>query len=97
MSEDLLETKPTGISVSTLGSDLNSDFNEDDPYNREESKEFVRDLLAKMKNDFGKVMVSGGNSFVLPYVDYILDVPLDSSQYLKSSNAIPFVGMVLHG
>ena len=50
-----------------------------------------------MKNDFGKVMVSGGNSFVLPYVDYILDVPLDSSQYLKSSNAIPFVGMVLHG
>lgn len=97
MSDDLLETKPTGISVSTLGSDLNSDFNEDDPYNREESKEFVRDLLAKMKNDFGKVMVSGGNSFVLPYVDYILDVPLDSSQYLKSSNAIPFVGMVLHG
>ena len=97
MSEDLLETKPTGISVSTLGSDLNSDFNEDDPYNREESKEFVRDLLAKMKNDFGKVMVSGGNSFVLPYVDYILNVPLDSSQYLKSSNAIPFVGMVLHG
>ena len=97
MSEDLLETKPTGISVSTLGSDLNSDFNEDDPYNREESKEFVRNLLAKMKNDFGKVMVSGGNSFVLPYVDYILNVPLDSSQYLKSSNAIPFVGMVLHG
>ena len=97
MSKDLTKTKPTGISVSTLGSDLNSDFDEDDPYNREDSKEFVTDLLAKMKNDYSSVMVSGGNSYVLPYVDYILNVPLDSSQYLKSSNAIPFMGMVLHG
>lgn len=97
MSPELLELKPTGISASTLGSDLNSDFDDDDPYNREDSKENVIALLEKMEKDFSSVMVSGGNSYVLPYVDYILDIPLDSSQYLKSSNAIPFMGMVLHG
>lgn len=97
MSPKLLKYKPTGISSATLGSDLNSDFDKKDPYNRENSKEFVTQLLEKMKNDYGSVMVSGGNSYVLPYVDYILEVPLDSSQFLRSSQAIPFYGMVLHG
>ncbi len=96
-SPKLLECKPTGISSSTLGTDLNSDFDKEDPYNREDSKKFVTELLAKMQEDFGNVMVSGGNSYVLPYVNYMLNVPLDSSQFLRSSNSIPFYGMVLHG
>ena len=97
MSPKLLEAKPTGISAGSLGSDLNSDFDDEDPYNREDSKENVVALLEKMEKDFSNVMVSGGNAYALPYVNYILEVPLDSSQYLKSSNAIPFMGMVLHG
>ncbi len=96
-STKLVEYKPTGISSATLGSDLNSDFDKKDPYNREDSKKFVADVLKQMKEDFGNVMVSGGNSYVLPYVDYILEVPLDSSQFLRSSDSIPFYGMVLHG
>ena len=93
----LLAFKPSGISSGTLGSDLNSDFNEDDPYNRDDSKSLVVELLAQMKQDFGKVMINGGNLYAVSNADYILEVPLDSSQYLKTSNAIPFMGMVLHG
>ena len=96
-SPKLLEYKPTGISVATLGSDLNSDFDKKDAYNREDSKELVKKLLARMQKDFGSVMISGGNSYAITYADYILEMPLDSSQYLRASEAIPFMGMVLHG
>ncbi len=88
---------PVSISVSTLGSDLNSDFDEDDPYNREDSKEFTKDVLAKIDADYEQVMVDGGNAYVLPYVNHILNISTDSSRFLKASEAIPFVGMVLHG
>jgi hypothetical protein len=97
LAPKLLEYAPSGISVATLGSDLNSDFDKNDPYNREDSKSLVKDLLAQMQNDFGKVMVDGGNMYAIKNVDYILDAPLDSSQYLRTSEAIPFMGMVLHG
>ena len=93
----LLEYKPTGISVASLGSDLNSDFDKKDAYNREDSKDLIVKLLARMKKDFGSVMISGGNSYAVTFADYILEMPLDSSQYLRASESIPFMGMVLHG
>lgn len=86
-----------GISVATLGSDLNSDFNEDEPLNREDSKTAVVKLLQKIKENNGNVMVSGGNAYTLAYVTDIIDVPLDDSQYKYSGGTVPFMGMVLHG
>ncbi len=85
------------ISVSTLGTDLNSDFDEDEPYNREDSKEFTVEAFKNLSETYGNVMTSGGNSYTWQYADYILDMPIDSSRYLSASNTIPFVGMVLHG
>lgn len=42
LSENLLKYYPegykSGISVATLGTDLNSDFDEDEPYNRDDSE-----------------------------------------------------------
>ena len=98
-----LKYDPTGISVSTLGSDLNSDFDEDDPLNREDSKEYTVDALRKLSNTVNsagnalKIMTSGGNAYTWRYADYILNMPLNSSRYNDSSNAVPFVGVVLHG
>lgn len=89
--------KVGGLSVATLGSDLNSDNNKDYPLNREDSKLLVTNLLKKMKKDNGSVLVSGGNSYTWPYADHILDLPLDSSKNIAASEAIPFMGMVLHG
>ena len=42
-------------------------------------------------------MVEGGNAFTLPYVDVVTNMALESSQYVKASESIPFMGMVLHG
>lgn len=86
-----------GISVSTLGTDLNSDFDDEDPYNREDTMAYTIDALKAIKEDFGEVMVDGGNAYSLKYADHILNVATDSSNYLKASEAVPFTGMVLHG
>lgn len=103
LSENYLEYSLDGtgadlnISVSTLGTDLNSDFDEEEPYNREDSKDFTVEAFKNLSEMYGNVMTNGGNAYTWQYVDYILDMPIDSSRYLSSSNTVPFTGMVLHG
>ena len=87
-----------GISVDTLGTDLNSDFDKKEPYNREDDKEFTDELLASLKEKYGdNIMIDGGNAYTWAYVKHILNISLDSSRYLRSTASIPFMGMVLHG
>ena len=86
-----------GLSVGTLGSDLNSNFDEDNPINREEAKEDVVRLLAEIKETYGSVMVNGGNSYSIGYTDHILNMPLSGSNYRYASASVPFMAMVLHG
>lgn len=95
--DKLLDEHKTGVSVGTLGSDLNTDFDEDDPYNREDSKSFTTEMLSQLKNSYGSIMIDGGNAYAIPYADVVLNVSLDSSRFLNASEAIPFFGMVYHG
>ena len=88
----------TGISVSTLGSDLNSNFDEDNPVSRDDAQGYVTDLLDRIANESNySVMTSQGNIYAVKYADHILNICTDSSYYRYSSYAIPFVGMILHG
>ncbi len=96
-NEDLQKMGATGVSVGSLGSDLNSDFDKKDPYNREDARYETVKLLKNLKGDYTSIMSNAGNSYVLAYVDHLLNVSLDSSRYISSSQAIPFTGMVLHG
>ncbi len=96
-TQNYLKYDPIGISVSTLGTYLNSDFDEDEPYNRGDAKDFTMEAFEYLDNNYGKVMTSGGNSFSWKYVDYIRDVALDSSRFAQSAASVPFLGMVLHG
>ena len=96
-TENYLEYDPMGISVSTLGAYLNSDFDEDEPYNRGDAKDFTVEAFAYLDSKYDKVMTSGGNAFTWKYVDYIRDIALDSSRFAQSSAAVPFLGLVLHG
>ena len=90
----------TGISVGSLGNALNSDFDEDEPYNREDAKAFTAKALeyitGKDETEL-QVMVEGGNAFTWQYADHILGAALDSSRYIKASYSVPFIGVVLHG
>ena len=88
----------TGISVSTMGSDLNSNFDEDNLINRSEAEAYLTAVLDKMVNEQGyEVMVDKGNFYTYKYVSHIIGAATDSSHYRYSSYAVPFLGMVLHG
>lgn len=86
----------TGISVSTMGSDLNSNFDSDNPVVRESSISGVSSLLNTMAETYS-VMTDKGNAYALKYVDHVLNASLDASHFNFSSYAVPFYGMVLHG
>ncbi len=91
------EIGATGISVASLGSDLNSNHDEDYVINRDQSEELVANFLKQLKKRNGSVMTDGGNAYSLGYADHILNVPLESSMNINTSQSIPFMGMVLHG
>ena len=97
LTENYLEYDPIGISVASLGSYLNSDFDEDEPYNRADAQAFTTQAFAYLSENYDKVMTSGGNAYSWKYVDYITDIALDSSRYSAAAASVPFLGIVLHG
>lgn len=103
MSRYLKMDNLTGISVGSLGTALNSDFDEDEPYNREDARTFITralEYISSAETKEGKtleVMLDGGNVYTWKYASHILNLPLDSSRYIKASYSVPFVGVLLHG
>ena len=97
--DEYAEYDALAISLSSMGTDLNTDFDEDEPYNREDNKKFIMEALNAIssKEGIAGVMADGGNAYTYQYVDHLLNVDLDSSRFTQTSNSIPFVGMVLHG
>ena len=86
-----------GLALASLGSDLSSDFDEDEPYNREDSKRQVLDTLAKVREAGYDIMMDGGNAYAVGYAKHLLNIPLVSSRRAQSSEAIPFFAIVYHG
>ena len=85
------------LSVSTLGSDLNSNFDSENVIDREEAKANVVALLDRMANTDGyELMVNAGNAYALKYATHIIEFSTDSSHFRYSSYSIPFTGMILH-
>ncbi len=86
------------LSVSTLGSDLNSNFYKDNALDRERALGEVAATLDKMAITSGyNLMLDAGNVYAAKYAEHILNATLDSSHFRYSSYAIPFYGLVFHG
>lgn len=85
------------LSISTLGSDLNSNFDSENPFNRDQSMLAVQDLLNRIANeDEYEIMLDKGNSYALEYATHILNMSIDSSHLRYSSYTVPFTAIVLH-
>ena len=95
--EDYSEYNLGAISASTLGSDINSDFDDEEPVNRDEARQHITSILSSMKNSGYEIMVNKGNAYTYKYVSHIVDAYVDSSHLRVASYAVPFLGMTLHG
>ena len=86
------------ISLSTLGSDLNSNFDAKNTVSRDASQKNSVALLEKIAYECNyDIMIDTGNIYAAKYASHILNASVDFSSFRFSSYAVPFVGMILHG
>ncbi|MGN0553666.1 MAG: DUF5696 domain-containing protein [Oscillospiraceae bacterium] len=64
---------------------------------REMMKSIVQEGYQKLDDQVGSVLADGANAYVLPYVDRITDVPLNSSKFDIFDADIPLYQIVMHG
>lgn len=91
------KTGVTDISFSGIGSMLYSDFKKSDGTYRVESLSIIQKSLDQAEKQQGRIAVSGGNAYTLPYVDRVFEAPAFSSGYDIFSYDVPFYQMVLQG
>ncbi len=85
------------ISLSTLGSKLSSDYNEDMIIDRGQTARVVADQLKQYQEAGYDMIIEKGFVYTLPYVSTVLNIPLTSSMFTVEMYDIPFVQLVLHG
>ncbi len=97
-NEEYSEFEHSKISVSTLGSDLNSNFNEKNTVSREDSKNNSVALLEEIAYvQKYEIMTDKGNVYAAEFATHILNASTTFSNFRYSSYSVPFVGMILHG
>lgn len=96
LSRNFAESQIPGLSVSTLGNKLYSDFS-NQPVSRDESERLMISALETIYNTKKQTLAGNANAYALPFCTYISDTPVSSSNYLVESYEIPFYQMVLHG
>ncbi len=76
---------------------LPSDFSDKQAVNREDAKHLVRQALQSLEQSGLQLTLEGANAYALPYAAALSAVPDNTASASLSGQAIPFVGMVLHG
>lgn len=64
---------------------------------REMFKENLKGYMSNLQSTVGSVLADGANAYVLPYVDHITNIPLNSSKFDAFDQDIPFYQIVMSG
>ena len=85
------------IGFGDFASKLSSDFSSKNTSVRDKTMNTLIEGFEKAKNDMGKIIADGANSYVIPFADNITNVPVYSSGFNVTDYDIPFYQMVIHG
>ena len=75
---------------------LYTDFSRD-VYTRADAIDILTEGYKSLKDSGLTLLADGANAYALPYVDYLTDVPLSSSNFDGFDYDIPFYELVIHG
>jgi len=90
------------VSLNTATYMLYSDFSRKNPYggtyfNRRDAAQILTEGYKELSDSGISILAQSANAYALPYVDFITDVPLYSSNYDIFDGDIPFYQTVIHG
>ncbi len=99
VSKNISKLKLPGVGLGTISSTVWSDFSNKNHTNRATTAQYIIDYYKTAKDNTTdkKVIAEAPNAYLLPYVDTITSLPLQSSQFKIVDRDIPFMQMVLHG
>lgn len=87
----------TGISYAGAGTLLGGDYSSRHNLNRTAAVELLENALSASRERTGGLLVGGGNVYVLPYAEFLADLPAGSSSFDAQEDPVPFYQMVVHG
>lgn len=85
------------IAIENTGNKLFANYNKRNMLTRSDSVDTYRDLLGRLKGHLDSVYLYRPNKYLLEYTDSYLDIPMYSSQYIYTTDTVPFIQMVLKG
>lgn len=86
-----------GISLSTLGRIAYSDNSNQKYYSKGQMPTQISSQINRVKENGKKVLLSASNAYATQVADYVLDVPMKSSQYDFMDEDVPFYQIVFKG
>ena len=99
VSKNISKLDLPGVGLGSIAYTVWSDFSNKNHTNRATTAQYIIDYYksAKESTTDKKVIADAPNAYLLPYVDTITGLPLQSSQFKIVDRDIPFLQMVLHG
>lgn len=85
------------LSVESFARELHSDQYRKRLVNREEAKAIMIDVMNLMKENNPKLLADTANAYAFPFLNDVLNIPIDGSRFVNQSETVPFYGMVTHG
>ena len=96
--EDYKEYGINNISYRSIGSEINSNFRDDETYmERQETLENLVSLVKSTKDDGYSIMGTAGQAAYLGLLDVVNELPVESAHFDKCDYSVPFTAMVLSG
>lgn len=83
------------VALNSVGDMIYSDFDDKKGVYRSKSVDYFREFLSL--NSDKKIAIDGGNSYAVPYVSRIYELPISSSEFDIFDYDVPFIQIVLHG